>query len=77
VVVAAGCGWPRFFLPIGDVVALESDLLYMLDQFKLAHGSVMGLPWSRRKRLIGEHVELEVIRGKAREEAVKAARRRR
>jgi hypothetical protein len=49
----------------------------MLDQFKLAHGSVMGLPWSRRKRLIGEHVELEVIRGKAREEAVKAARRRR
>jgi hypothetical protein len=49
----------------------------MVDQFKYAHASVLEIPWSRRKRLITEHIELERIRARNREEAMKAARRKR
>lgn len=68
---------PGFFLPIGDVVGLENDLLYMVDQFHFTHLAVVEMPWSRRKRLITEHYELQALRNRNREEAARKARGRR
>jgi hypothetical protein len=49
----------------------------MVDQFKFAHADILEIPWGRRKRLITEHIELERIRARHREDAMKAARKRR
>jgi hypothetical protein len=70
----AGCDRPRFFLPIGDIVGLENDLLYMVDQFHYSHLAVVEMPWSRRKRLITEHYELQSLRNRKREEASRSSR---
>jgi hypothetical protein len=52
-------------------------MLYLADQLHVEYSELMRFPWSRRKRLVNEHVELMTVRAAKQEEAVRKARSRR
>lgn len=50
---------PRFFLPIGQIGALENDILFFIELFGIGYDSILKIPWSRRKRYIHQKEMLE------------------
>ena len=51
--------------------------MYLADRLHYTPAQVNEIPWSRRKRLINDHHDLEVYRMRKQEEASKRARVRR
>ncbi len=47
----------RFFLPIGDLQILEEEIAWMIDTMRLSYSDIMGIPYSRRKRLVEQKME--------------------
>lgn len=52
--------WPsEFFLPIGSVGALESDIFFLSELQNVGYDSVMALPWGRRQRFVEQERKLQ------------------
>lgn len=52
-------GAAKFFLPIGDVGALESEIFFLVEMQGQSYDSVMDIPYSRRKRFVEQKQQLE------------------
>jgi len=54
-----GRGAGGFFLPLGHVGVLESEVFYLEELQGGDYDSTMSLPWSRRKRFVEKKQQLE------------------
>ena len=72
-----GCVAAGFFLPIGNVEALESEVFFLMELWQTSYDGVMQIPYSRRKRLVEEKEQLERSRANKRKAAAKMPRGRR
>jgi len=58
-------GSTKFFFPIGDLGALESDFYFLAEVFGPDYIGTMAMPWSRRKRIVEGKKEVERKRKQA------------
>lgn len=69
-------GTAEFFLPIGLVEALESEVFFLMELQGGTYDSVMAMPYSRRKRFVEQKQTLETSRRANEEQAAARARMR-
>ncbi len=59
------------------MISLENDQMYLADRLRFPLSESTSMPWSRRKRLVNDHHELELYRIRKQEEAAKRVKSRR
>ena len=69
-------GTAEFFLPIGLVEPLESEVFFLMELQGGMYCSVMSIPYSRRKRFVEQKQKLETSRRSNEEQSATRARMR-
>ena len=73
----SGCGAAGFFLPIGHIEVLESEVFFLEELQGGNYDSIMSLPWSRRKRFVEKKQDLERRKADQHKQAAARSRTRR
>lgn len=69
-------GTAEFFLPIGLVEHLESEVFFLMELQGGTYDSAMAIPYSRRKRFVEQKQKLETSRRSNEEQSATRARMR-